>query len=540
MTDSRLRGSVLRRNRRYADQPAVPGLLGQKIEKKLAGFLHHRIDLRQIGRIAAEKVTVPQMLAEPSVRRGPHAAERRIDHAADTPDVRIVVGRPSTRPVHLRGRLPARNAQVADHVDQRSVQFGQVRRLGRPVVHFRIDVDRVLAVPCRKSLMIPNALQIGWLTAGLRRTDQQIATELKIERRELRIKTGGELAHPHVGRLIGLSVRSQIERYPFDPRTVSRDVVGFQPGIALFPRTRQIGLGPFDRIAGNVPVVVEIGCDRDQNRDGIGIRYRNSDAVGHRFPSLRQDLRHRAVPYHPGNRLVSVGPAVDQQTIVARGGYPIIIHRRSERSPKRNPPPLGSGQADYGHLIGEGGEHLPLVTHAVHDIAHGRYGRLQIQIPIELRASLMSRKIEQQRPGRLVRHPVRRVQRKLFVAQLESLVVLSPENQPPDLGQRGQSLRTDIVMGTAGPNGLLVKLKLLAAATAVHHDAQTAVAQRKRLLPAGSRLVVPKLQRPGSRSGRKHARKKERNGKQKKKSHGRNDQLFHKHFIEARPATDAC
>ena len=41
MTDSRLRGSVLRRNRRYADQPAVPGLLGQKIEKKLAGFLHH-------------------------------------------------------------------------------------------------------------------------------------------------------------------------------------------------------------------------------------------------------------------------------------------------------------------------------------------------------------------------------------------------------------------------------------------------------------------------------------------------------------------
>ena len=88
--------------------------------------------------------------------------------------------------------------------------------------------------------MIPNALQIGWLTAGLRRTDQQIATELKIERRELRIKTGGELAHPHVGRLIGLSVRSQIERYPFDPRTVSRDVVGFQPGIALFPRTATV------------------------------------------------------------------------------------------------------------------------------------------------------------------------------------------------------------------------------------------------------------------------------------------------------------
>ena len=45
----------------------------RKSRKNSQASFSHRIDLRQIGRIAAEKVTVPQMLAEPSVRRGPHA-----------------------------------------------------------------------------------------------------------------------------------------------------------------------------------------------------------------------------------------------------------------------------------------------------------------------------------------------------------------------------------------------------------------------------------------------------------------------------------
>ena len=185
MVDSRLRRSVLGRNRRHADQPAVLGLLGQKIEEKLAGPFHNGIYLRQVDRIAAEQVTIPQMLAEPGVRRRPHPAERGIDHSADAPDIRIVMGRPTPGAVHSGSRLTPRNAQVADQVDQRAVQLGQVGRFGGPVIHFGIDVDRVFAVPGRKRLVVPDALQRGRLSSGLRRTDQQVAAKLEVQRHQI-------------------------------------------------------------------------------------------------------------------------------------------------------------------------------------------------------------------------------------------------------------------------------------------------------------------------------------------------------------------
>nr|GFD48564.1 hypothetical protein [Tanacetum cinerariifolium] len=52
---------------------------------------------------------------------------------------------------------------------------------GGPVVHFGVDVHRVLAVPGALELVVPDALQVGRLPARLRRADEQIAPVLEIQ-----------------------------------------------------------------------------------------------------------------------------------------------------------------------------------------------------------------------------------------------------------------------------------------------------------------------------------------------------------------------
>ena len=44
--------------------------------------------------------------------------------------------------------------------------LGKIGRLGRPVVHLGIDVDRVLGAPGRRHGFIPEALKIGRLRSG--------------------------------------------------------------------------------------------------------------------------------------------------------------------------------------------------------------------------------------------------------------------------------------------------------------------------------------------------------------------------------------
>ena len=275
-----------------------------------------------------------------------------------------------------------------------------------------------------------------------------------------------------------------------------------QPLVRLLFGLSQISLGPGDRIAGNIFVIVEIGCDRNQDRNRIGSGHRNSGAVGDRRSALRRNLRDRTVLHLAGDRFMTVGSAVDQQPVVPLRGYPVVLHRGSERNPERNPAPFGSRQPHDRHLIGKRSKHLPLITYPIDGVTDRSRGRSQIQIPVKIRNVPMPRKVQQQRTGRLIRHTVRGVQREILVAQVESLFVASFENQPSHFGQRFPGGRIDVVVRTSGPDRLFVELQLLASAAPVYHNAQAAVAQRKRLFPAGSGSVVPKGQRPGIRAGR--------------------------------------
>ena len=92
------------------------------------------------------------------------------------------------------GRLAAGDGHVVDQVEQRLVALGEVGHLHRPVVHLGVDVDGLLAVPGRLELIVPDPLQVGRLAARPAAGDQQVAAELEVEGRQLRVVLLGHAA----------------------------------------------------------------------------------------------------------------------------------------------------------------------------------------------------------------------------------------------------------------------------------------------------------------------------------------------------------
>ena len=92
-----------------------------------------------------------------------------------------MVRHPAVRAVHAQRHLRPVRLHPAQVVEKRQVHLGQVAHLRAPVVHFRVDVDGVLAVPRRVEIVVPNALQIRRQRAGTRASREQIAPEGKIQ-----------------------------------------------------------------------------------------------------------------------------------------------------------------------------------------------------------------------------------------------------------------------------------------------------------------------------------------------------------------------
>ena len=108
------------------------------------------------------------------VGQRPAFARRGDIHVA--PQVGVVVRHPAVRAVHAQRHLRPVRLHPAQVVEKRQVHLGQVAHLRAPVVHFRVDVDGVLAVPRRVEIVVPNALQIRRQRAGTRASREQIAS----------------------------------------------------------------------------------------------------------------------------------------------------------------------------------------------------------------------------------------------------------------------------------------------------------------------------------------------------------------------------
>ena len=116
------------------------------------------------------------MGGEPGTAIRKHAPLRSIHRTRYAPDIGIMMSHPATATIHFPSRLCSRYAQILNQRIQRLRGIGEIRYLGRPVVHLRIDVDGVFAVPRRISAVIPNTLQVCRLSTRLGRGNEQIAT----------------------------------------------------------------------------------------------------------------------------------------------------------------------------------------------------------------------------------------------------------------------------------------------------------------------------------------------------------------------------
>jgi hypothetical protein len=130
----------------------------------------------------SEQVVLPQILAKPSATGGP-VPPRTINRCGRAPQVGVMMSHPTARtPMHLR-RSCSGLGQLLHHSEQRFHTFAEVTSLGRPIVHFRVDVNRIFAAPGRVQPVRPEPLQVGRLTAWPRTGEQQVAPELKVQSR---------------------------------------------------------------------------------------------------------------------------------------------------------------------------------------------------------------------------------------------------------------------------------------------------------------------------------------------------------------------
>ena len=119
------------------------------------------------------------MLCQPGTSIRPHAEVCSIHRSTGTPYIRIMMCHPTFSIIKNFSSLTACNCQISHHIKERFMRLTQIGYFSRPIIHLRINVNRVFTIPGSIRTMIPDTLKIGRLTTGLRRRNQQITTILE-------------------------------------------------------------------------------------------------------------------------------------------------------------------------------------------------------------------------------------------------------------------------------------------------------------------------------------------------------------------------
>ena len=272
-------------------KPSVLGFGHHDVEEELGSALHDGIDTGEIAGIAGIEIVPPQVLAEPCATRGPHAP-RSVHRSGGAPNVGIVVQAPTAGAIHRTGGLATGLRHLACHADEGLVQFAQMGHLGGPIVHLGIDIGGVLAAPRRRYVFVPNALQIGSLTPGLRAGDEQIASELEVEFHKLRVVTGGKLFHALVCGKIHGGRGTQVETHTVEVVLILLSMCLQKLGIFLALGGSEGGKGTLVGIATDVLIVDKIGANGDEERNGRGSAHTQSVVACHHLSTVRLGTEH--------------------------------------------------------------------------------------------------------------------------------------------------------------------------------------------------------------------------------------------------------
>ena len=224
--------SLFRTHRRHGYFPFCAWQLLHIVEIELSSTLYHRIPLLEESLVARIEIMLPEMGSEPGSAIRKHAPLRTIHRTCYAPDIGVMVCHPTTTTIHFPSRLCSRYAQILNQRIQRFRGVTEIRYLGRPVVHLRIDVDGIFTVPRCIFAVVPNALQVCRLSTRLGRGDEQIATIVIHQRHHRHILAARKFLQALVGRQRSIDIGWQNQRRSSELLLVSLHMTFLQLCIA--------------------------------------------------------------------------------------------------------------------------------------------------------------------------------------------------------------------------------------------------------------------------------------------------------------------
>jgi hypothetical protein len=203
------------------------------------------------------------------------------------------------------------------------VQLAEIGGLRRPVVHLKVDVEVIVGIPWRAHAVVPEALQVCRQVARTAAGDEQIASELKIERVEIMIWPA--LLHSRESLVRGQAADLRCDRFaepqidtPKQALVIGR-VIGEQRRIRFAGRIREIAVDATD-------VIVAAVTRARREDDGHRVCVFDPDAFGERvlLTAVSDDLGRGVEGCRRGKERATDGaPPAGGQVLGLRTGLPL-------------------------------------------------------------------------------------------------------------------------------------------------------------------------------------------------------------------------
>ena len=171
--------------------------------------------------------------------------------------------------MHLGGLFALRHHGL-DFVNERPNAFIKVTRFCRPVVHFEVDVRRVLTAPNRVRVLVPDTLQVGRLATLTGACDEQVTAILVMKFYERRVVRGIEILDAGRGDIAcALVSRAKVELNAVENGLVIFQVVIQDVFIGLLGNFRHDFGCDSTRIATHIVIRLEVCSGREDKRCAV-------------------------------------------------------------------------------------------------------------------------------------------------------------------------------------------------------------------------------------------------------------------------------
>ena len=491
---------VLGRGGGVRHEPSVPGMRHEEVQEEESRALHHRVLLAQELPVAGEPVVLEQVGDEPRPAGRERAPARAVHRRRHPPQVGVLVGHPPARPVVLAGHRGALLAQLADQSEQGLRALRQVPDLGRPVVHLRVDVRRVLGVPHGVHAGVPQPLEVRGLAPRPRGGEEQVPAELKQEAGERGVVAAREPLEPLVRGEGGVGSRPEVDRHAPEEAPVLGDVVPADRVERAFQGSPQRGFHPCLGVTAHVLVGHEARGRGHEEGHGVRALHDQGVVVHADAAALRRGLEAGLVPQGPAHAQVVGGLAPHDEAVRAHAVHPEVVGGvvrvglvagAPELGPEGDPSRLVGDEAHHDHLVDRRREHLAREGHSALLVARGRDRGIEVELVPVAGHLARARETEPDGAERLVLLLLHRVAHQVAAERLVGADELAVEDQSPDLGERAVAPLDRRRVGAARPVGVLVDRDLLLVGLPEHHRAEAAVADGKGVVPLLRRVRVP-------------------------------------------------